>query len=99
MSKPVKGNPAVDAEAKELLAMLKKHGATFYKNLSLEIIGEFVEELGRHNGLANRHQGVKLSQKTGGVQGSLRNHIRIGVHTSGQSIEEIEARYPASTEA
>ncbi len=72
MSEPKNGDPAIDKDARDLLVILKKYGGTFYKNLSYEIIGEFVEELGRHKGLADRHYGIKILQKRGGEKGAER---------------------------
>ena len=82
MSNPDPGSPKVDRNARKILDVLEKMDEKFFKNLSADILGSMVAEFGRVGGLANQHYGVKIKQAIGGVQGSLHNHIKNGIHTS-----------------
>lgn len=97
MSDPVKGKPIIDEAAKELLTQLARFDEPIFRNLSFDVLGSLVSEFGRLSGLATQHYGIKLSQKIGGVQGSLRNHLKIGIHCD-KSLEEIEALHPEVTQ-
>ena len=89
MSDPISGDPQIDVDAKKLVAKLEEMDAAHFKNLSTDILGAMVAEFHRLAGLATQHYGIKIKQAIGGVQGSLRNHIKDGIHTDPTKINVI----------